>query len=243
MCFTVALVRKNKLVTALDYYNDLPVKKKSDFELPEFYFVNGFSHPLLPVYTSEELILSEWGLIPSWVKNIELANEIRNKTLNAMGETVFQKPSFKNNIVSHRCLLPVTGFFEWQDRNGLKYPYFIELTDVEHFSLGAIFDIWTDFETGENRHTFSIVTTQANPKMEKIHNLKKRMPLILSNEDEEKWLDNSLKISDVNKLIKPFPEEKMNAFTISRKANDGRINRNFPEICEPENYSEMMELF
>lgn len=239
MCFTVALVRNNKLVTAESYYNELPVKhgnESTDPELTEYYFVSGFSHPALPIVKHDGIFRYEWGLIPSWVKDIQTATEIRSKTLNAMGETVFEKPSFKKSIISQRCLLPVSGFYEWRDVNGVKFPYFIHPADNEMFSLGAIYDTWIDRKTGEIKNTFSILTTSANPLMEKIHNLKKRMPLILSPSDQTKWLDSELKPQQINELIKPFPESDMTAYTISRRANNARNNRNVPEILEKVEY-------
>ncbi len=239
MCFTVALIRNNKLVTAESYYNELPVKhgnESTDPQLPEYYFISGFSHPALPTMKSDGIFLFEWGLIPSWVKDIQTATEISSKTLNAMGETVFEKSSFKKSIISQRCLLPVSGFYEWRDVNGVKYPYFIHPADNEMFSLGAIYDTWIDRKTGEIKNTFSILTTSANRMMEKIHNLKKRMPLILTPSDQIKWLDSELKPQQINELIKPFPESDMTAYTISRRANNAKNNRNVPEILEKVEY-------
>ena len=113
MCFTVAIMREGKLITAEEYYASKPPVKQKKVILPEIpfhYLVSGFSQPELPVITTEGLQLYEWGLIPSWVRDEDSAAEIRTKTLNAMGETVFEKPSFRTNIGTHRCLFPVSGF-------------------------------------------------------------------------------------------------------------------------------------
>ena len=145
MCFTVAIIRKGVLMTVEEYYNRLPAsirkKKKNpnEPEIPNLYMVSGFSHPQLPVITDNEFVLKEWGLIPSWVKTKAAAQELRDKTLNAKGETIFEKPSFAQNILSRRCLLPVSGFFEWRDFNNNKYPYFIEPTNASGFLLGFNF--------------------------------------------------------------------------------------------------------
>jgi len=96
-------------------------------------------------------------------------------------------------------------------------------------------------QTGEILNTFSIITTPANPLMEKIHNLKKRMPLILSQDDEMKWLDPDLKTDRIKELIKPFPESKMTAYTISRDANNARNNRDVPGIQKRVEYPELLE--
>jgi len=244
MCFTVAIVRKGELITANEYYAQLPVVKSSGVPIPELpyhYLVSGFSHPRLAIVRQEGIFLHEWGLIPSWVKDQETANDLWNKTLNAVGETAFEKPSFRKSISLQRCLLPVSGFYEWREVNGVKYPYYIQLKEQDYFSLGSLYDTWINRETGEIRNTFSIITTPANPMMEKIHNLKKRMPLILSREDELKWLDPGLKAADIKELIKPFPEAWMKAYTISRDANNARNNRDVPEIMKKVEYPELIE--
>ncbi|MFZ4725532.1 MAG: SOS response-associated peptidase [Paludibacter sp.] len=243
MCFTVAIVRNNQLEIASRYYDSLPPKfdKRDNLtELPIYYFVSGFSHPTLQIIKQDGIFQYNWGLIPSWIKDIQSANDIRSKTLNAMGETVFEKPSFKKSIISQRCILPVTGFYEWRDVNGVKYPYLIHATENEIFSLASIYDTWIDRNTGEIKNTFSIITTPANSLMEKIHNLKKRMPLILSPEDETKWLDADLNSDQIKKLIKPFNAQDMSAYTISRAANNARNERNVAEILENVEYPELI---
>ena len=137
MCFTVAIVRKGELITAQEYYSNLPVVRKKGVilpELPSYYLVSGFSYPQLAVVRQDGVFLHEWGLIPSWVKDQDTANDLRTKTLNAVGETVFEKPSFRKNVVSQRCLLPVSGFYEWREINGVKYPYYIRLAGQDYFS-------------------------------------------------------------------------------------------------------------
>jgi len=207
--------------------------------LPLFYFVSGFSHPQLPVVKHDGIFLFEWGLIPFWVKDNDSARDIQGKTLNAVGETVFEKPSFRKSIVSQRCLLGINGFYEWRDFNKQKYPYLIKTKSNEMFSLGCLYENWVDKSSGEIRNTFSILTTPANPLMEKIHNLKKRMPLILKKEDEEKWIDPRLKKEEIQELIKPYDEADMSAYTVSKFANSAANNRNVPEIIEKVEYPEM----
>ena len=245
MCFTVAIVREGVLMTAEQYYNSLPAKirkkKKNPIEpeIPNLYMVSGFAHPKLPVITDDEFVLKEWGLIPSWVKSKEDAFDLRDKTLNAKGETIFEKPSFSNNILSRRCLLPVSGFFEWRDFNNNKYPYFIEPTTNPGFLLGSVFDTWLDKSTGEFYDTFSIVTTPANPLMEMIHNTKKRMPLILDFEAADKWINPLSTTEEIKSIILPYDENKMKAHTISKVASNSKIDRNYSEILEVVNYPEL----
>ena len=123
----------------------------------------------------------------------------------------------------------------------MKYPYYIQLAESDYFSLGSLYDTWINPQTGDIKNTFSIITTPANPLMEKIHNLKKRMPLILSCDDEMKWIDPALKTDQIKELIKPFPEHKMMAYTISREANNARLHRDYPEILKLVQYPELVE--
>ena len=245
MCFTVAIVREGVLMTAEQYYNSLPAKirkkKKNPIEpeIQNLYMVSGFAHPKLPVITDDEFVLKQWGLIPSWAKSKDDAFELRDKTLNAKGETVYEKPSFSHNILSRRCLLPVSGFFEWRDFNNNKYPYFIEPSKEPGFLLGSVFDSWIDKSTGEVYDTFSIVTTAANPLMEMIHNSKKRMPLILDVEAADKWLNPLSTPEQIKSIIMPYEEINMKAHTISKVAGNSKINRNYMEILEPVIYPEL----
>ena len=244
MCFTVAILRKDVLMTTEEYYRSLPpVRKKNDYpampEFPDSFMVSGFVHPQLPVIKEEGIELYEWGLIPEWIKDTASATELRTKTLNAKGETIFEKPSFRRNILSHRCLLPVRGFYEWRELNGTKYPYYIQSEAGSGFLLGSVYDSWTNRSTGEIRNTFSIVTTAANPLMEMIQNIKKRMPLILSNSEAQVWLDPDITSVQIQQLIKPFDERLMKAHTISRAANNPQTNRNFPEIMQRVDYTEL----
>jgi len=185
------------------------------------------------------MALYEWGLIPSWAKDQAFAHEIRDKTLNAVGETVFEKASFKHSIVSQRCLLGISGFYEWRDFKKVKYPYFIKHKTNPIFSLGCIYEEWIDKATGEIRHTFSILTTPANALLSKIHNLRNRMPLILSPQDEKNWINPELSQSHIESLIKPYMKSDLVAFTISKEVNNARNERNIPEILEPEEYEEL----
>lgn len=208
-------------------------------EIPFYHFVGGFEHPSFPIVTNTGVQLMEWGLIPFWTKDAAQAKDMRIKTLNAIGETAFDKPSFRESIKKRRGLLIVTAFFEWRDFAGKKYPYRISLKDQSAFALGCIYDKWVDKETGEIKSTFSIVTTAANPLMEKIHNLKKRMPLIIAPDNFQRWIDPNLGKEEVQGLIKPYPVEQMTAYTISQFANNSRNYRNTPEISEPVIYPEI----
>lgn len=185
--------------------------------LDEQYHVNAFNFPKYPIITqSDEVQVFNWGLIPFWTKNEKSADEIKRMTLNARADTIFEKPSFREPIMKKRCIVPSTGYFEWRHEGTKKIPYFIYLKDEPIFSMAGIYDRWLDKENGEERDTFSIITTGTNPLTDYIHNTKHRMPAILSKEDEERWLDTSLTRTEIESMLKPYEVDKMDAYVIEK---------------------------
>ena len=244
MCFFYALS-----VTAQSLENRYHLKAGFDWELeaelaaPKYY-VSGFEFPKMPVLTNEQpdrFQAFNWGLIPFWVKTPEQAAGLRAKTLNARAETVLEKPSFRQAIRKRRCLVPANGFYEWRAFQGKKYPYYIFLRDQQVFSFAGLWEEWVNPATGEILKTYSILTTEANALMAKIHNTKKRMPVILPREQERAWLDEGLSAAELLSLMKPLPAELMEAYTISRLITARGANHNCPEVQEAFVYPELGE--
>lgn len=209
-----------------------------------YFAVSGFSHPLLPIISSERPNVIQhyrWGLLPTWTKDETQAKAFATNNLNARSETIFEKPSFRS-VKKKRCLIPVNGFFEWMDFNKKKYPHFIAVKNSPIFSLGGIYDTWTNKETGELIDTFSIVTTEANPLMARVHNLKRRMPLILPKESEMEWLRNDVSEDFIKSLMLPLDETLMDAHTISKRITSRTDNPNDPETLRPFDYPELVLL-
>ncbi len=194
--------------------------------------VNAFSNPAYPIITSDDEIQAlNWGLIPFWVKPKEDTEKgrdeaekdafsIRKGTYNARSETIFERPSFRIPILSRRCLIPSTGYFEYHHNNDkTKTPYLIYLPDEEVFSMAGVYDSWISPKTGEVYNTFSMITTQANELTYEIHNGGKnphRMPVIINKQDEEKWLDPKLNKLDIQSMLKPFEASLMDAYAVDR---------------------------
>jgi len=209
------------------------------------YHASAFGFPALPIITNREPALLQqfrWGLIPFWVRTREEVDKVRAGTINAKSETAFEKPSFKNSIKAKRCLVPSTGFFEFHSYKSKKYPYFITLAGAGVFSIAGIWDSWTDKETGEILSTFSVLTVAANPLMAKIHNEKKRMPVILPAEQENRWLNESLAKEEILALCVPFDENYMKAHTVSRLITSHTQDANVPEVQKEFAYQELEAL-
>lgn len=213
-------------------YNDAV---KEQFEIR--YFESGFKFQSSAIVTSDqpgELVMSNWGLIPWWTKTLDKAGEIRARTLNCISEEMEQKPSYRDAVkAAQRCLIPCTGFFEWQwrDSGKLKVPHFIRLKNSQLFSLAGLYSTWNDKSSNQVHHTYTILTTKANPIMEVIHNSKKRMPVIIPREYEKDWLNKNLPKDTVDALCQPISETMMEAWTVSKMLTDRKIkDKNVPEV-------------
>lgn len=216
-----------------------------DFEYAPVHYENGFDHLNAPIIVNSNpgrFQLFSWGFVPFWVKSLNEALQIRTRTLNCISEEAFEKPAFRDAINSHRCLIPCTGFFEWRWFNNgkTKYPYFVYMKTEPIFSLAGLWSEWTDRSSGEVLHTYTVLTTRANKLMEKVHNSKKRMPLILPREYETDWLNPNLTKEDILALCEPIESDKMDAHTISKAITDRKIeDKNIPEISKQFEYPEL----
>ena len=110
-----------------------------------------------------------------------------------------------------------SGFYEWQTAGKEKIPYLMGLKDQRAFALAGLYDIWTNPVTGEMLNTFTVITTRANSRMEEIHNLKKRMPVILPPENEKRWLSHDLSPQEIISLFEPYPQELMTFEKLEKK--------------------------
>jgi putative SOS response-associated peptidase YedK len=207
------------------------------------YHVSAFSLPKVPVITNDEdksIQMLNWGLIPFWVKDQKTAEDIRLKTFNARSETIFEKPSFRGSIKTKRCLVITDGFFEWRLVKGKNYPYYIQMADGDAFAMAGIWDRWTNKETDEKIQTFSIITTKANPLLEKIHNKKKRMPVILLKEDERRWLSPDIEGEEITSILTPIDDSYLGAHTVSKLISNKRTREtNVPEVIKRHDYEEL----
>lgn len=197
---------------------------KSDKNAP-VYYQSGFTFPGWPCITQQaEIVNMQWGLIPAWYRGPE-PSEIASKTLNARIETLEEKASFKHLVASKRCIIPSSGFFEYQMQESNKKLFFIQPNDQALFHMGGVFDEWTDLVTGKTKKTFSIITTEANTLMAEIHNTARRMPLIFKASQVESYLSGEISLSNFT----PVPSELMRAHPVDKRILQ-RENKNVPEI-------------
>ena len=234
MCYHAS---KNYSVSDLDQYYGISTQFSLE-NLEPVYHENGFDHNFSNVLINNggnglHLGYMSWGLIP-WYSKPEQVPIIRNQTLNCISEEMFDKPSFRDSLKDgKRCLIPLTGFFEWKwsDSKGKeKTPYYIFLKNQKLFSVAGIYSSWKDKSNDSIVSTYSVLTTKANPLMEEIHNSKKRMPVIMPREYEKDWLNPTLSKDDVLALCQPFDPAKMDAYTISKRITSRKEPTNVPEV-------------
>ena len=210
-------------------------KKKISYSSDEIYHVSGFARPYLPVTLNKDvdaIVSARWKLLPFWVKREADGAKYAN-TLNAESESIFEKDSYKSYIGKNRGLLYVTGFYEPHKVKGQKETdnYFIYAPNKEIFTLGIVYSDFTDLDTGDTYPTFSIITTAANPLLEEIHNEKKRMPLVISEQSRDAWLFAEGK-EEIQSLMKPYAGE-LGSHQVYRVTGARGVDTNTPGIQQP----------
>ena len=167
-----------------------------------------------------------WGLIPFWAKDPKIGNRL----INARSETIAEKPSFRGSFKYKRCLILADGFYEWRKQPGTKtkIPMYIHMKDRSPFAFAGLWDNWHSKDGSEIR-SCTIITTQPNELVEKIHN---RMPVILSPDGYAEWLHEGEHDPNLLKsLLRPYPSEQMAAFPVSRQVNSPQ--NDIPEVILP----------
>lgn len=160
-----------------------------------------------------EFVSMRWGLIPSWSK------DPKRPAINARAETVASNAMFRTAFRRRRCLIPVSGFYEWQARAGelRKQPWYFFPANAPLFAFGGLWERWTD---GAITHdTFAIVTTLANEFVQPVHD---RMPLIVAPEHHQLWLFGSP--DEVSSLLVPAPGTALAAHRVSERVNSPRLD-------------------
>ncbi len=179
---------------------------------------------------ARELAMPRWGLIPSWAKDASIGH----KMINARSETVAEKPSFRSAFRHRRCLVPADGFYEWRTEGDIKQPFRIGMAGGGPFAFAGLWESWPgdgddDGEAGGAIETFTILTTEANRKLHPIH---PRMPVILAPEAYQTWLDGRPETTErALSLLRPFADEKMAFYRVSRRVNSPRNDD--PACIEP----------
>jgi putative SOS response-associated peptidase YedK len=167
--------------------------------------------------------LARWGFIPAWVKDPRTFSLL----INARGESVIDKPSFRNAMRRRRCLIPADGFYEWSDGTPRR-PYFVRPKAGGPIALAGLWETWTG-PNGEEVDTATIITTPANRLLAAIHD---RMPVIVAPDAFNLWLDCAA-VDELTAaaLIAPAAEALLEYHPVSNAVN--RAANDSPDLIAP----------
>jgi putative SOS response-associated peptidase YedK len=170
------------------------------------------------------LVPMRWGLVPRWwsktLKDIKLA------TFNARAETVTTKPFFRDAFKRTRCLIPVSGYYEWQDTPGGKQPWYFTARDGSPaLTVAGLWDEWKNRETGELLKTCTMIITEPNDFVREIHD---RMPVLLTEKQFEPWLTGEAS----QEYLKPPPNDFLQKWPVSKRVNSSRADADDSTLIE-----------
>jgi putative SOS response-associated peptidase YedK len=181
----------------------------------------------LPVIlnTAPDMIFPlRWGLKPAWAQKLGR----REGIINVRAETLRDRPTFKKDLLEHRCLVLADSFYEWRKDRKHKTPFRILLKTEEPFAFAGIWEENKDSD-GQPIQTFAIITTEANTVVAEIHN---RMPVVLTPEEERGWLADDKPVRELLHFLRPYPAELMRAYQVSTLVNSASMDQ--PELIKPE---------
>jgi putative SOS response-associated peptidase YedK len=177
----------------------------------------------LPGNSFRNLNLLRWGLVPFWAGDIKIGHRL----INARGETVSEKPSFRAAFRKRRCLIPADGFYEWLHTGSTKQPMFLQLTGATLFSFAGLWESWTGPD-GSRLESCTIITTKPNALIRHVHD---RMPVILHPDQYDSWLQEITPPPVLQKMLSPYPAEGMEMYPVSQAVNSPKNDT--PACVEP----------
>jgi len=173
--------------------------------------------PVIVRKEKDEIALMRWGLVPHWVKDIRTAERL----INARAESLAEKPMFRPLLLSGRCLVPASGFYEWKKEGKHKAPFYFHLPESPLFAFAGLYDTWKGPE-GKFLLTYTIITCEPNALLAEVHN---RMPVILNRANEERWLSRDPPVhQDLPSILAPYPASAMAMVPVSDLVNNPAVD-------------------
>jgi putative SOS response-associated peptidase YedK len=206
MCGRYSLVPTESIAARFD------IQQQQLTLAPRYNVAPSQSMPVVVRNSPNRLVEMQWGLIPSWSKE----PRAQFSTINARAETITKSPVFRGPFKSRRCLVPASGFYEWQRTEQGKQPFCIRLKEDDLFAFAGLYDVWQDAD-GNELYSYTVITTTPNDLVAPIHN---RMPVILHRDDEDAWLNKESDSTQLLALLKTYPADKMEAYPVSRAVNN-----------------------
>ncbi len=162
-----------------------------------------------------EMVPMRWWLTPFWAKELST----KYSMFNAKSETAAKSPAFKTPYAKRRCVVPVSGFYEWCRQNNQKLPYFIKPQQDAGLLLAGLWDSWRQPESDEELLSFTILTTAANPELAFVHH---RQPVFLDHSAAKQWLDMDIPTSELEDLFDSRLPVPLEVVPVSTHVNNAR---------------------
>lgn len=172
---------------------------------------------------ARDLVNMRWGLIPRWWS--KTMKELP-ATFNARAETVAEKPMFRDAFKRHRCLIPMSGYYEWKGPPKAKQPFYFTPRGSQSLTAAGLWDEWKDRATGETIISCTMLITEANEFVAQYHN---RMPVLLQEPDFEGWLDASAG----RDLLRPASNDLLQVWPVSTRVGSSSTPDDDPTLIEP----------
>lgn len=218
MCGRYALIQTNELAERFDIDDD-EFQELADSLKPRY---NVAPEQIMPVITKGEetnhLELMQWGFMPPWAH--EPRDVFKYNTFNARSEGIFDKALWRRAVRDRRCLVPASGFYEWQQTALGKQPYYVHAKESDLVALAGVYRYW-EVEPGTKLGTYSILTTEADRALAPIHN---RMPVILDKAAEGLWLDPQATPESLQRLLTPYRSNWLDIYAVSKNVNASRLD-------------------
>ena len=177
----------------------------------------GNEMPIIVRNDTDRIALMQWGLVPSWTKDIGTAL----RPVNARAESLPEKPLFRSLTKTGRCLVPASGFYEWKKEGKQKAPFYFTVPESPLFAFAGLYDFWKEPD-GRMLATYTIITCKPNALLKEVHN---RMPVILSRKNEERWLSSDPPAyQELPSILAPYPASAMTMVPVSDLVNNPAVD-------------------
>ncbi len=180
---------------------------------------------IVPHFDQSELVRMRWWLVPSWWS--KPLKEQRNASFNARAETVQTKPFFREAFKKSRCLMPVSGYYEWQDTPNGKQPYYFTRRDGEVMTIAAICETWHDRSNDQTIRSCAMIITEPNKLVGEVHD---RMPVVLEADQFQTWLRGGAR--EAAALMRPAGDHVLEKWPVSKRINSSRTPGDDPTLIE-----------
>jgi putative SOS response-associated peptidase YedK len=218
MCGRYALIQTNELAERFTI-DDEDFQELADSLKPRY---NVAPEQIMPVVTryndTNHLELMQWGFMPPWAR--EPRDVMKYNTFNARSEGIFDKALWRRAVRDRRCLVPASGFYEWQQTALGKQPYYIHAKESDICAFAGVYRYW-EVEQGAKLGTYSILTTTANHALAPIHH---RMPVILDPTTEDRWLDPAATPETLQSLLRPYTSGWLDIYAVDKAVNVARLD-------------------